>query len=325
MKRREFIALVGGAAAWPLAAGAQQPAMPVIGYLATGSQDIFASRLAALRQGIGEHGYFEGRNVAIEYRWASGLYDQMQAFAADLVARRVDVIVSVGPPSLRAAVAATSTIPIVFVTGSDPVRDGLVASLSRPDRNLTGITFLGVDLTSKRLQLVAELVPQAKLIALLANPSNRAEERVVADAQTAAKTAGLEIAIVKASNDSEIDAAFVALAERRAGVLIVSPDTLFTTRAEKIAALAVRRAIPTIFAFRESVLAGGLASYGPSTPRVHREAGLYAGRILKGDKPGDLPILQPTTFELTVNLKTAKALDLELPPTLLARADEVID
>jgi putative ABC transport system substrate-binding protein len=325
MKRREFIALVGGAATWPLAARAQQPAMPVIGYLATGSQDIFASRLAALRQGIGEHGYFEGRNVAIEYRWAGGRYDQMQAFATDLVARRVSVIVASGPPSLRAAVAATSTIPIVFVVGSDPVRDGLVVSMSRPDRNLTGITFLAVDLTPKRLQLVAELVPQAKLIALLANPSNRAEERVVADAQTAAKTAGLEIAILKASNDSEIDAAFGALSERRAGVLIVSPDTLFTIRAEKIATLAVRHTIPTIFAFRESVLAGGLASYGPSTTRVHREVGLYVGRILKGDKPGDLPVLQPTTFELIINLKTAKALGLELPPTLLARADEVID
>jgi putative ABC transport system substrate-binding protein len=325
MERREFIALVGGAATWPLAARAQQPAIPVIGYLATGSQDIFASRLAALRQGIGEHGYFEGRNVAIEYRWASGLYDQMQTLAAGLVARRVDVIVSVGPPSLRAAVAATSTIPIVFVTGSDPVRDGLVASVSRPDRNLTGIMFLAVDLTPKRLQLIAELVPQAKLIALLTNPSNRAEERVVADAQTAAKTAGLEIAILKASNENEIDAVFGTLAERQAGVLIVSPDTLFTTRAEKIAALAVRHAIPTIFAFRESVLAGGLASYGPSTPRVHREAGLYVGRILKGDKPGELPVLQPTTFELTINLKTAKALGLELSPTLLARADEVID
>jgi len=325
MRRREFLALVGGAATWPLAARAQQPRMPVIGYLATGSQDIFASRLAALRQGIGEHGYFEGRNVAIEYRWASGLYDQMQAFAADLVARNVDVIVTVGPPSLRAAVAATSSTSIVFVTGSDPVRDGLVGSMSRPDRNLTGITFLAVDLTPKRLQLVAELVPQAKRIALLANPSNRAEERVVTDAQTAAKTAGLEIAILKASNDNEIDAAFGTLAERHAGVLMVSPDTLFTTRAEKISALAVRHALPTIFAFRESVLAGGLASYGPSIPRVHREAGLYVGRILKGDKPGDLPVLQPTTFELTINLKTAKALGLELPPTLLARADDVID
>ena len=325
MKRREFIALFGGAATWPLAARAQQPAMPVIGYLATGSPDIFASRLAALRQGIGEYGYFEGRNVAIEYRWASGLYDQMQAFATDLVARRVDVIVSVGPPSLRAAAAATSTIPVVFVTGSDPVRDGLVASMSRPDRNLTGITFLAVDLTPKRLQLVAELVPQAKLVALLANPSNRAEERVVADAQTAAKTAGFEITVLKASNDSEIDATFGALAERGAGVLIVSPDTLFTTRAEKIATLAAQHTIPTIFAFRESVVAGGLASYGPSTPRVHREAGVYVGRILRGDKPGDLPVLQPTTFELTINLKTAKALGLTVQPTLLARADEVIE
>lgn len=325
MKRREFITLFGGAATWPLAARAQHAAMPVIGYLATGSPGVFASRLAALRQGIGEYGYVEGRNIAIEYRWASGLYDQMQSFATELVARRVDVIVSVGPPSLRAAAAATSTIPIVFVTGSDPVQDGLVASMSRPDRNITGITFLAVDLTPKRLELVTQLVPQAKRIALLANPSNRAEERVMADAQTAAKTAGLEIAILQASNDGEIDAAFAALAESRAAVLMVSPDTLFTTRAEKIATLAVSHAIPTVFAFPESVLAGGLASYGPNTPRVHREAGLYVGRILKGAKPGDLPVLQPTTFELTINLKTAKTLGITVPPTLLARADEVIE
>src|SRR3954468_22943673 len=208
MQRREFIVALGSAvAAWPLAARAQQREVPVIGYLATGSPEIFASRLAALRQGIGEHGYVKGRNVAIEYRWASGLYDQMQAFATDLVARKVDVIVSVGPPSLRAAVAATSTIPVVFVTGSDPVRDGLVASMSRPDRNLTGITFLAVDLTPKRLQLAAELQPQAKRVALLANPSNRAEERVIADAQNAAGAAGLDLAVLGASNDSGIDAA----------------------------------------------------------------------------------------------------------------------
>jgi putative tryptophan/tyrosine transport system substrate-binding protein len=325
MRRREFLGILGGAAAtWPRAARAQA-GMPIIGYLATGSPDAFASRLAALRQGIGEHGYIEGRNVAIEYRWASGLYDQMQAFADDLVARRVDVIVAIGPPSLRAAEAATSIIPIVFVVGSDPIRDGLIVSMSRPDRNLTGVTFLAVDLTPKRLQLVAELVPRTKLIALLANPSNRAEERVAADAQAAAKAAGLGIAILSASTDNEIDAAFEALTERHAGVLIVSPDTLFTTRAEKIATLAIQHTIPTIFAFRESVLAGGLASYGPSTPRVHQEAGRYVGRILKGDKPGDLPVLQPTTFDFTINLKTAKALGLDVPPALLARADEVIE
>ena len=325
MRRREFFTLLGGAAAaWPFAARAQQ-AMPVIGYLATGSPDTFASRLAALRKGIGEHGFVEGRNVAIEYRWAGGLYDQMQAFASDLAKRKVDVIVALGPPSLRAASAATSTIPIVFVVGSDPVRDGLVASMSRPDRNLTGITFLAVDLMPKRLELVTELVPRAKLVGLLTNPSNAAEQRVMTDMQAAAKVASFELAITPAANDNEIDAAFAILVQRGAGVLVVSPDTLFTTRAGQISALAARHGIAAIFAFRESVAAGGLASYGPSTPRVHREAGLYAARILKGDKPGDLPILQPTTFELVINLKTAKALGLTVSPTLLARADEVIE
>jgi putative ABC transport system substrate-binding protein len=211
------------------------------------------------------------------------------------------------------------------VVGSDPVRDGLVASMSRPDRNLTGITFLAVDLTPKRLQLAAELQPQAKRVALLANPSNRAEERVIADTQNAAGAAGLDLAVLGASNDSGIDAAFAALQQNRAGMLLVSPDSLFTIRAERIAALAIQHKIPTLFAFREAVLAGGLASYGPVTARIHRDLGRYVGRILKGDKPGDLPVLQPTTFELIVNLKTAKALALEIAPMILARADEVIE
>ena len=250
-----------------------------------------ANYLRAFRQGLKEAGFVEGRNVAIEYRWASGLYDQMQMFASDLVQRKVDIIVAIGPPSLRAASAATSTIPVVFVVGSDPVRDGLVASMSRPDRNLTGITFLAVDLTPKRLELVAELTPHTKVIGLLTNPANAAEERVVTDAQAAAKTAGLQVTVLPASNDREIDAAFATLVQRQVGVLIVSPDTLFTTRADRIVAQASKHTTPTIFAFREFVVAGGLASYGPSTPRVHREAGRYVGRILKGDKARRSPRL----------------------------------
>lgn len=325
MQRREFLRIFASFAVAGSGIAHAQAAVPVVGYLASGSPDAFASRLDALRHGLGEYGYVEGRNVAIEPRWASGVYDQLQAFAADLVARKVDVIVALGPPSLRAAAAATSTIPVVFVVGSDPVRDGLVASMSRPDRNLTGISFLAVDLTPKRLQLAAELQPQAKLVALLANPSNRAEERVMADAQNAARSAGLDLAVLGASNASGIDAAFAALEQNRAGILLVSPDSLFTTQAARIAALAIQHKIPTLFAFREAVLAGGLASYGPVTARIHRDVGRYVGRILKGDRPGDLPVLQPTAFELTVNLKTAKALGLEIAPMILARADEVIE
>jgi putative ABC transport system substrate-binding protein len=328
MRRREFIRLLGGAAAstplGPLVARAQRKT-PVIGYLSTGSPSAFASRLAAFRQGLGELGFAEGQNLAIEYRWASGEYDQMQTFAADLVGRNVDVILTSGPPSLRAASAATSTIPVVFVVGSDPVRDGLVSSMSRPDRNLTGITFLAVDLTPKRLELVTELVPQTKIVGLLTNPTNAAEERVVTDAQAAARAVGLRLEVLPASNDGEIDAAFAMVGQRQVGALLVSPDSLFTSRTSRIAALATTHRIPTIFAFRESVAAGGFASYGPNVPRVYHDAGLYVGRILKGDKPGDLPILQPTVFELVLNLKTAKALGLNVPPTLLTRADEVIE
>jgi putative ABC transport system substrate-binding protein len=299
--------------------------MPVIGFLATGSPQAFASRLVGLRQGIGEHGFVEGRNVAIEYRWASGVYDQMQAFASELVDRKADVIVASGPPSLRAASAATSSIPVVFVVGSDPVRDGLVASMSRPDRNLTGITFLAGDLTPKRLELISELTPQVKIIGLLTNPANAAEERVVVDVNAAAKTAGFEVVVLAASNDAGIDAAFAALEQRRVGALLVSPDTLFTTRTDRIVALAIKSRIPTIFAYRQSVAAGALASYGPNVPEIYRDAGRYVGRILKGDKPRDLPVSQPRAFELVINLKTAKELGLNVPPTLLARADEVIE
>ena len=324
MRRRKFLSLLGAAAALPMPARAQQKT-PVIGYLATGTPNAFVSRLAGFRQGLGEHGFVEGQNLTIEYRWAGGIYDQMQTFATDLVNRKVDVIFTAGPPALRAVSAATSTIPVVFTTGSDPVRDGLVASMSRPDRNLTGITFLAVDLTPKRLELVVELNPQTKVVGLLTNPTNAAEERVVTDVQAAARTAGFRLEVLTAGNDSEIEAAFATLDQRPVGALLVSPDTLFITRTERIVALASSHRTPTIFAYRESVLAGGLASYGPSVAGAHREAGMYIGRILKGERPGNLPILQPTTFELAINLKTAKTIGLNVPPTLLARADEVIE
>ena len=324
MKRREFILAAGGAVAWPLA-GRAQSQKTTIGYLASGSPGAFASRLAAFREGLGGAGYVEGRNVEIEYRWADGLYDSMRAFASDLVGRKVDAIVAIGPPSLRAAKEATSAIPVVFVVGSDPVRDGLVASMSRPGGNLTGFSFLAVDLTPKRLELVSELVPKARMIALLANPTNAAEERVIADVQEAAQGAGFGLRTLRAADASGIDAAFTTLAEHSDTVLIVSPDSLFTTRSEQIVALASRHVVPTIYAFREFVAAGGLASYGTNVPAVHRQAGIYVARILKGEKPGELPVMQPSTFELVINLKTAKALGLEVQPTLIARADEVIE
>jgi ABC-type uncharacterized transport system substrate-binding protein len=324
VRRREFILALCGAAAWPLVARAQM-AVPRIGYVASGSQDAFASRVAGFNEGLSTLGFADGRNVAIEYRWADGVYDRLRASVSELLAAKVDVIVAVGPPALRAAKEATSTIPIVFVVGSDPVRDGLVASMSRPGGNITGISFLAVDLTPKRLELMSELVPNAKMISVLANPTNAAEERVVKEVKEAAQTAKHKLETLRASNDSEIEAAFATLAGQRGRVLIVSPDSLFTTRTEQVVALASRHAIPTIYAYREFVLAGGLASYGTRVPAVHRQAGVYVGRILKGDKPGDLPVMQPNTFELVINLKTAKALGLEVAPTLLARADEVIE
>jgi putative ABC transport system substrate-binding protein len=327
MKRRDFIALLGSAAAAatsPLA-GRAQTTVPRIGYVAGGSQSAFATRVAGFNEGLGTLGFVDGRNVAIEYRWADGVYDRLRASISELVASKVDVILATGPPVLRAAKEATSTIPIVFVVGSDPVRDGLVASMSRPGGNITGISFLAVDLTAKRLELVSQLVPHTKMLALLANPTNAAEERVVKEVQEAAQAAGYQLETLRAANAGEIEAAFAKLAGQRGRALIVSPDSLFTTQTEQLVALASRHAIPTIYAYREFVVAGGLASYGTRVPAVHRQAGVYVGRILKGDKPGDLPVMQPTTFELVINLKTAKALGLQLPDRLLALADEVIE
>src|SRR5437763_8670254 len=329
MRRRELIFLLGGAAtAWPLAARGQQKAMPVIGYLHTGSPDSNSPLMAAFRQGLSETAYVEGQNLAIEYRWAEGSYDRLPAMAAELVGRKVDLIVAPGAtPAALAAKNATSTIPIVFRTG-DPVADGLVASLARPDGNLTGVGILGGELTPKRLELLSELVPQAKVIALLVNPNNAGTERIkriIRDTEEAARAKGVQLPILKAGTESEIDAAFASLVQLHAGALLVAADPFLSSRREQLVALASRHAVPAIYAWREFVAAGGLISYGASLTAVFREIGIYAGKILKGAKPADLPVQQPTKFELVVNLKAAKALGLTLPQSMLMRADEVIE
>jgi len=327
MKRRDLLILSAGAGITAaLSADAQQKPMPVIGFFNPTSPGSLAPFVAAFRQGLSEAGYVEGQNVAIEYRWAEGHTDRLPALAADLVSRKVDVIASTGgtAPAL-AAKNATSTIPIVFVVGSDPVVDGLVASLARPRGNLTGFTLLFEELTSKRLELLSELVPQARRIALLVNPNNPETEPTISDTQKAAQAKGVQLHILKAGTESEIDTAFSALAEVQAEALLVSGNPLFDTQREQLVALASRRAVPAIYSEREFAAAGGLISYGTSRIAAYRQAGIYAGRILKGAKPADLPVQQPTTFELVVNLKTAKALSLAIPPSILARADEVIE
>jgi putative tryptophan/tyrosine transport system substrate-binding protein len=326
MRRREFSTFLGGTAMastiWPSPLSAQQKATPVIGYLGTVT---FSVTEAALRQGLSETGYVEGQNLTIEYRWAEGRLDRLPALAADLVGRKVDVIVASTPPPAHAAKDATSTIPIVFLTGRDPVGDGLVASLARPGGNLTGVSFLAAELNPKRFELLSDLVPQARVIALLVNPNFPTTESVIREVQDAARPSGVPLHILKASTEGEIDAAFAALAQRQAGALFVNSDPFFFYRREQLSALAARHAIPAIYDLREYATAGGLISYGPSITGAFRQAGIYAGEILKGAKPADLPVVQPTTFELVINLKTAKALGLTIPPSILARADEVIE
>ena len=325
MKRRVLLTATAVAALSSEPMRAQQKARPVIGFLGSGSPGPSAPFVAAFRQGLGEEGHVEGQNMAIEYRYAEGHEDRPSALAADLVGRKVDVIVAAGGPASRAAKEASQTIPIVFTIGGDPVATGLVASLSRPGGNVTGVTWLAVELMSKRLELMSELVPQARAIALLVNPASRQTERVVRDVQEGPRPRGVQLPLLKAGSESEVDAAFASLVQGPAGALVVQPEPFLNSRRQQIVALAARHAVPAIYPLREYATAGGLISYGPSLTAVYRQAGIYTGRILKGAKPAEQPVVQPTKFELVINMKTANALGLTIPPSILARADEVIE
>ena len=324
MKRRELLIALGGAVTYPFATHAQQKAMPVIGVLSPASYDPFSTFVTAFRQGLSEAGYVEGENLAIEYRFAEGHYDRLPALAADLVGRKVDLIMANSPPAALAAKSATSTIPIVFRGGTDPVGDGLVASLARPGGNLTGVS-LADDVTAKRLQLLSELVPRVGVIALMVNPNTPSAERVIRDLQEAARTKGLQLHVLKAGSESEIDTAFASLVQLHVDALVVAADPFLSSRREQLVALASRHAVPSSYAWREFAASGGLISYGPSLTYAFRLVGAYAGKVLKGATPADLPVQQPTTFELVINLKTAEALGLTVPQSLLQRADEVIE
>jgi len=324
MKRREFITVLGGAAAWPLAGRAQQAAIPVVGFLNSASADPYAMAVRAFHQGLKGTGFVEGQNVAIEYRWAEGQYNRLPALAADLVHRRVDVIVA-NTAAMLAARAATTTIPIVFTTSLDPVQLGLVASLSRPGGNVTGVTSLNVEVGPKRLELLHELAPAVNVIGLLVNPNNPNAQTLSRDLQAVAGKLGLQLHILYASNERDFDRVFAELVQRRAGALVIGSDAFLTSHIEQLAALALRHALPAVYQYPEFTAAGGLMSYGGSLTEMYRTGGTHAGRILKGEKPADLPVQQITKVELIINLKTAKALGLAVPASLLARADEVIE
>jgi putative tryptophan/tyrosine transport system substrate-binding protein len=326
MRRREFISLLGGAAAWPLAARAQQAAMPVVGWISSRAARESAYLVAAFRQGLKETGYVEPQNVVVDFRWADGYYDRLNALATELVRRSVTVIVATGgDPAAQAAKVATVTIPIVFVSGSDPVKVGLVASFNRPGGNISGVHLLLLGMGAKRLGLLHELVPAANPIGVLTNPNFADAHTQLRDVENAAESLGSELLVLKASTELEIDAAFTNLAQQKIGAVLIASDPFFTTQRDQLAALASRHAIPAIFDLREYAAAGGLMSYGASLTDGYRQGGIYTGRILRGEKPADLPVLQPTKFELVINLKTAKALGLHVPDRLLALADEVIE
>jgi ABC-type uncharacterized transport system substrate-binding protein len=326
MKRREFVILMGGAAAWPIAARAQQPTKPVIGFLSSRSPGESEAVVAAFRQGLAERGYAVGENVAIEYRWAEGRYDRLAALATELVNMRVTVIVAAGgPPSALAAKKTTAAIPIVFSAADDPVGLGLVESLSRPGGNITGMSVFNAALSAKRLSLLHEFVPNASTIGYLTNPANPSTRIEVQAVQEAAKAAAIDVKVLNASNEREIEAAFSDLSAQHIGAVMVAGEPFFDSRRSLIVGLAAKHAIPASYSWRENVAMGGLLSYGTSISDSYRNAGVYCGRILKGERPADLPVMQPTKFELTINLKTAKLLGLNVPPALLTAADEVIE
>jgi putative tryptophan/tyrosine transport system substrate-binding protein len=326
MQRRDFITFLGGALAWPIGAHAQQPAMPVIGFLSGGSPTSYAHLVAAFREGLGETGYVEGRNVKIEYRWAEGSFDRLKSLAADLVERRVSLIAATGGSnSVIAAKSATKTIPIVFTGGGDPVKLGFVASLSRPGGNATGITNLSSTLETKRVELLGEIIPKAARIAALINPSNPNAEVEEKDLQSAGNVLGRNMLIVQLSNEANFDQAFMTVLQAGIGALVVVLDPFFRIQRDRLVELAAQHRLPAMYSDREFAVAGGLMSYGANISTLHRQVGIYAGRILKGEKPSELPVVQPTKFELVINLKTARALGLDIPAKVLALADEVIE
>ena len=325
MKRREFITLLGGAAVWPVAARGQHAAIPIVGYLSAGSSDSLTAYPAVFRRSLAEAGYVEGQNVEIEYRWAEDQPDRLLALATELVSRKVTVLYAVSNAAAYAAKAATLTIPIVFLSGGDPVEIGLVASLNRPEGNATGVTLFLNELAAKRLELLREALPSVAVIAFMVNPTNPRAKVNTRELQAAAQAARQNILIVNVSHESEFDAAFATLTQRGAGAILVDGDILFSSQRDRLVQLAERHHLPASYQVRESAVAGGLMSYGPSLPDAHRQAGVYVGRILKGEKPSDLPVLRPTKFELVINLKTAKALGLDVPLHLQQLADEVIE